>query len=100
MSLRATLLLALTGLAATTSTVLKESRSAPPAGFVSQGMTPGDQSITLRVGLTANNLSGLQEKLASISTPGSAEFRQWLTMEEVTRSRPYSVSWDATCLKV
>ncbi|KAJ7100432.1 family S53 protease-like protein [Mycena epipterygia] len=60
-----------------------ESRSAAPAGFVSQGAAPGGEMITLRVALASNNVVGLEQKLMSISTPGTFEFRQWLSMDEV-----------------
>ncbi|KAJ6476613.1 family S53 protease-like protein [Mycena vulgaris] len=63
--------------------VVHESRPAAPAGFVRQGLAPADEMITLRVALASNNVAGLEEKLMSISTPGSSEFRQWLSMEEV-----------------
>ncbi|KAE9396167.1 family S53 protease-like protein [Gymnopus androsaceus JB14] len=53
------------------------------AGFVSQGAAPADDMLTLRVALTSNNVAGLTEKLTSLSIPGSSEFRQWLSMEEV-----------------
>jgi tripeptidyl-peptidase-1 len=42
--------------------------------------------ITLRVALTSGNVAGLEEKLKSIATPGSSDFRQWLSMEEVSAS--------------
>ncbi|KAJ6477012.1 family S53 protease-like protein [Mycena sanguinolenta] len=63
--------------------VLHESRAAAPAGFVSQGVAPAEDILTLRVALASNNIAGLQDKLMSVSTPGSSEFRQWLTMDEV-----------------
>ncbi|KAF7350746.1 Family S53 protease-like protein [Mycena sanguinolenta] len=63
--------------------VLHESRVAAPAGFVSQGVASAEDMLTLRVALTSNNIAGLQDKLMSVSTPGSSEFRQWLSMEEV-----------------
>ncbi|KAF7361002.1 Family S53 protease-like protein [Mycena sanguinolenta] len=65
------------------STVLHGSRSAAPLGFVSQGAAPAGDMLTLRVALTSNNVAGLEEKLRSISTPGSPEFRQWLSKDEV-----------------
>ncbi|KAJ7230048.1 family S53 protease-like protein [Mycena pura] len=64
------------------STVLHESTAAP-AGFTPQGAADPTETITLRVGLAPNNIAGLQEKLMSISTPGSSDFRQWLSMEQV-----------------
>ncbi|KAF8180942.1 subtilisin-like protein [Mycena galopus ATCC 62051] len=65
------------------SLVLHESRRDPPDEFFSQGAAPVTDVLTLRFGLTPNNLSGLQEKLVSISTPGSSDFRQWLSKDEV-----------------
>ncbi|KAJ7712109.1 Pro-kumamolisin, activation domain-containing protein [Mycena olivaceomarginata] len=63
--------------------VLHESRSALPAGFASQGFVPASEMLTLRVALASNNITGLQDKLMSVSSPGSPDFRQWLSMEEV-----------------
>jgi tripeptidyl-peptidase-1 len=65
------------------SMVVHESRLVAPDGFTSQGPAPADEVITLRVALAGNNVVGLEEKLRSLSTPGSPEFRQWLSMEEV-----------------
>ncbi|KAJ7445428.1 subtilisin-like protein [Mycena latifolia] len=65
------------------SLVVHESRRAAPAGFFSQGAAPVTDVLTLRFGLTPNNLSGLQEKLVSISTPGNVDFTQWLSKDEV-----------------
>jgi tripeptidyl-peptidase I len=64
---------------ASATLVFHEGRAEPPSGFVSTGPAPADQSITLRVALTSNNIAGLENKLNSISTPGSKEFRQWLS---------------------
>lgn len=74
-------LLALVSAAAcvSASLVFHEGRSSPPSGFVSKGAAPADQTITLRVGLASNNIAGLQSKALSISTPGSQDFRQWLS---------------------
>lgn len=66
-------------ISASASLIPFESRASPPSGFFSQGDVPPDQSITLRVALTANNLAGLQSKAMSISTPGSSDFRQFLS---------------------
>ncbi|KAJ7894410.1 family S53 protease-like protein [Mycena olivaceomarginata] len=63
--------------------VVHESRAAAPAPFVPLGRAPADQELTLRIALASNNIAGLEERLLSISTPGSSEFRQWLSMEEV-----------------
>ncbi|KAF8188568.1 hypothetical protein K438DRAFT_1936299 [Mycena galopus ATCC 62051] len=49
--------------AVTGSLVVHESRRAAPAGFFSQGAAPLTDVLTLRFGLTSNNLRGIQEKL-------------------------------------
>ncbi|KAJ7917387.1 family S53 protease-like protein [Mycena leptocephala] len=63
--------------------VVHESRSAPPPGFVRQGVAPDNTMLTLRLALASNDVAGLEEKLMSLATPGSSEFRQWLSMDEV-----------------
>ena len=63
--------------------VVQHSRASVPEGFVSNGPTPADQLITIRLALTSNNLTGLDQKLLSISDPASPEYGQWLTKEEV-----------------
>ncbi|KAF7335498.1 Family S53 protease-like protein [Mycena venus] len=63
--------------------VLHQSRSAAPARFISLGEAPATDLLTLRFGLTPNNVNGLHEKLVAISTPGSPDFRQWLSKDEV-----------------
>ncbi|KAJ7823240.1 subtilisin-like protein [Mycena olivaceomarginata] len=63
--------------------ILHEQRRSAPPGFTSQGPAPDSHTITLRFALASNNLPGLQEKLLDISTPGRAEFRQWLSQDEV-----------------
>ncbi|KAK7001682.1 family S53 protease-like protein [Favolaschia claudopus] len=66
-----------------TPLVLHESRSAAPSGFSTRGAAPDSDLLTLKFALTPNNLSGLEAKLKSISTPGSPDFRQWLSKDEV-----------------
>ncbi|KAJ6561724.1 peptidase S8/S53 domain-containing protein [Mycena capillaripes] len=63
--------------------IIHESRPAAPSGFVSQGTAPADDLLTLRFALAPNNLTGLKTKFASIPTPGSPEFRKWLSKDEV-----------------
>ncbi|KAF7350713.1 Family S53 protease-like protein [Mycena sanguinolenta] len=75
--------LALLSLNVVSAMVVIESRPAAPNGFVSQGPAHPSDTLTLRFALAPNNLAGLQEKLASISTPGSSEFRQWLLKDDV-----------------
>ncbi|KAJ7619049.1 family S53 protease-like protein [Mycena rosella] len=55
----------------------------PPPGFVRQGVAPDNTMLTLRLALASNDVAGLEEKLMSLATPGSSEFRQWLSMDEV-----------------
>ncbi|KAJ7135549.1 family S53 protease-like protein [Mycena epipterygia] len=63
--------------------IVHESRSAPPLGFVRQGVAPDNTMLTLRVALASSDVAGLEAKLLSLATPGSPEFRQWLSMDEV-----------------
>ncbi|KAJ7884568.1 hypothetical protein B0H14DRAFT_3432289 [Mycena olivaceomarginata] len=63
--------------------VLLASRNALPAGFTSQGFAVASEMLTLRVALVPNNVAGLQNKFMSVSSPGSPDFRQWLSMEDV-----------------
>jgi tripeptidyl-peptidase-1 len=65
------------------SMVVHEHRKAIPSGFTSQGAAPASEILTLRVALASNNLDDLEAKLTSLATPGSSEFRQWLSMDEV-----------------
>ncbi|KAF8142408.1 family S53 protease-like protein [Mycena galopus ATCC 62051] len=62
---------------------LHHERTTVPRGFVSQGVAPADKMLTLRIALAANDLSGLEAKATSLSSPGSRDFRQWLSQDEV-----------------
>ncbi|KAJ7713056.1 family S53 protease-like protein [Mycena metata] len=75
--------LSIAGVASAGGMVLHEWLTAPPAGFTSQGAAPASEMLTLRIGLTSNNINGLQDHLLSVSTPGSTDFRQWLSADEV-----------------
>ncbi|KAJ7767713.1 family S53 protease-like protein [Mycena metata] len=86
--------LSIVGVASAGSMVLHEWRTAPPAGFTSLGAAPASEMLTLRVGLTSN-INGLQDHLLSISTPGSTDFRQWLSVDEVkSYAQPSPVTID------
>ena len=61
---------------------LVHERATVPRGFVSQGAAPADKMLTLRIALTSNNISGLEAKATALSSPGSPEFRQWLSQDE------------------
>ncbi|KAK6966626.1 family S53 protease-like protein [Favolaschia claudopus] len=76
--------------------VLHEITAKVPSGFISHGPPDDAHLITLRFGLASNNIAGLHEKLLSISTPGSADFRKWMTQDEVkTFVSPSSEAVDA-----
>ncbi|KAK6971675.1 family S53 protease-like protein [Favolaschia claudopus] len=63
--------------------VFHEHRAHAPPGFTSHGRVSDSHMLTLRFGLASNNVAALQDKLLSISTPGSRDFRQWLSEDEV-----------------
>ncbi|KAK6988683.1 family S53 protease-like protein [Favolaschia claudopus] len=63
--------------------VVHESRPSVPAGFTSHGVAAGGDMLTLRVALASNNIGGLESKLTSMTTPGSDDFRQWLSADEL-----------------
>ncbi|KAK6974930.1 family S53 protease-like protein [Favolaschia claudopus] len=65
------------------SLVLHEHRAHAPPGFTSHGRVSDSHMLTLRFGLASNNVAALQDKLLSISSPGSRDFRQWLSQDEV-----------------
>ncbi|KAJ6447828.1 subtilisin-like protein [Mycena sanguinolenta] len=82
-SFRPLALLSIIVAASAASMVLHEHRDAAPAGFVRVGSAPASEMLTLRVALTSNNIAGLEEQLKSVATPGSSNFRQWLSMDDV-----------------
>ncbi|KAK7053680.1 family S53 protease-like protein [Favolaschia claudopus] len=76
-------ILALLSVVSCTRLAVHESRRAAPSGFTSLGAASDSHMLTLKFALTPKNIPGLEQKLASISTPGSSEFRQWLSKDEV-----------------
>ena len=84
-----TVLLALVAAASATSFStldVHESLPAVPHGYTQLAAAPADHTLTLRIGLTANDLPGLQKSFEEISTPGSAQYRKHLSKEEVVAS--------------
>ncbi|KAJ7023906.1 family S53 protease [Mycena alexandri] len=79
--LKALGLLLLVGAARGGFTVL-ERRDSPPSGFSRVGPSPPDTVLSLRLALTPNNLSGLQERVYDVSTPGNSRYGQYLSKEE------------------
>ncbi|KAJ6467917.1 subtilisin-like protein, partial [Mycena sanguinolenta] len=76
-------LLSIVVAASAASMVLHEQRAAAPAGFFRVGPAPANEMITLRVALASANVAGLEERLKSIATPGTSNFREWLSMDDV-----------------
>ena len=60
-----------------------ERRDAPPSGFVNSGSAPAEQALTLRLALVQSNAQGLEDALYAVSTPGSPQYGQHLSKEEV-----------------
>ena len=54
-----------------------------PVGFAHQGAAPADQVIPLRIALKQTDIAGLEAKLYDVSTPGSANYGNHLSKEEV-----------------
>ncbi|KAJ7696989.1 subtilisin-like protein [Mycena rosella] len=63
--------------------LILEKRGDPPAGFSRIGPTPVDQVLNLRLALTQGNITGLQDTIYEISTPGNPRYGQYLTQDEV-----------------
>ncbi|KAJ6504130.1 family S53 protease [Mycena vitilis] len=70
--------------AATDPLVPFASRNYPiPPGFEVVGAAPNDTMLYLKVGLKGAARDALEEKLYDISTPGSANYGKWLSLDEV-----------------
>lgn len=68
--------------------VVHEQREGVPDGFVQNGAAPDDQVLNLRMALVQGDMAGLEQKLFAVSTPGSAQFGQHLSKEEVSALTP------------
>ena len=66
---------------------LHEKRDAPPHGFVPNGVTPPNQSLSLRLSLVQTDPKGLEDMLYAVSTPDSASYGQFLSQSEVCLHR-------------
>ncbi|KAA1471816.1 family S53 protease [Dentipellis sp. KUC8613] len=60
-----------------------ERREDLPSGFVPDGPAPADQVLNLRISLVQNNPSGLEDALYAASTPGSGQYGQNLSKDQV-----------------
>ena len=68
------------------SSVVHEQRHIVPEGFFVSGTPSADETIPLRIALTPSNISGLEDRLYDVSTPGSANYGKHLSKEEVSCS--------------
>lgn len=60
-------------------------RTRVPAGFATAKSRPSDsETMSFRIGLRPADIAGLEEKLYSVSTPGSATYGQYLSKDEVS----------------
>lgn len=80
----ACLALSLTDVAHGSPMSIHEKRDAVPAGYVSKGLAPAHQVLNLRLALAPRNITGLEAVLYAVSTPGSAQYKQYLTQDQVT----------------
>jgi tripeptidyl-peptidase-1 len=63
--------------------IIYSSREAAPAGFISNGSSPAEKTIDIRIVLTSNDMPGLQNALYDVSTPKSTNYRNFLSKEQV-----------------
>lgn len=63
--------------------VLHDQLAAVPAGWSEASAPSDDATMVLQVALTQQNLDQLESKLASVSTPGSPSYGQYLELDEV-----------------
>lgn len=71
------------GTLASTSWVLHERLASVPAGYSLVGSASTNQILDLKINLANGDLSGLTDALDEASTPGTDNFRQWLTADQV-----------------
>ena len=77
------LLLVLVNSGVFASMIVKDKRDIVPQGFVSKGAPSLDKTLVMRAALTQNDIKGLEQVLYDISTPGSPNYLQHLTKDEV-----------------
>ncbi|KAA1474763.1 family S53 protease [Dentipellis sp. KUC8613] len=74
---------------------IQEQRARAPDGYTRNGPAPVDHVLKLRIALVQNDPKGLEDKLLSVSTPGSPDHGNHLSKEEVeafVSPKPESVS--------
>jgi tripeptidyl-peptidase I len=73
-------------MAAYSNMIVHNTRQAPPAGFKATGPAPSDMTFDLRIAMVSNNIAGLEKALYDVSTPGGANYRKFLTKEQVSHT--------------
>jgi tripeptidyl-peptidase-1 len=63
--------------------LLHESREAAPVGWIHTGVASASTRIDMRIALPSKNFAGLEKVLYDVSTPGSANYGQHLTTDQV-----------------
>ncbi|KAF8878645.1 peptidase S8/S53 domain-containing protein [Mucidula mucida] len=58
-------------------------REAVPKGFAAAEMASADTNLNLRIALTPKDIAGLEKTLLSVSTPNSASYGQYLSLDQV-----------------
>ena len=71
-----------------------ESRAQVPAAFSLAGPASPDTVLNLRIALVSSDMTGLEKALYDVSTPGSAQYGQHLSKEEVRPLTPVGVLGD------
>lgn len=65
------------------SAAIHEKLAAVPAGWTQASTPDANTVISLTIGLTQQNIDQLQSKLLAVSTPGNAEYGQYMDADEV-----------------
>ncbi|KAI0044866.1 family S53 protease [Auriscalpium vulgare] len=65
--------------------LVHERRDDVPHGFTHKGPAPADQTLTLRLALAHTDVGGLQDALYDVSTPGSSNYGQHLSKEDLAK---------------
>lgn len=68
-----------------------DARSVAPAGFTANGAPDANKVLKLRIALKTDNTQ-LVQTLLDVSNPGSKNYRQFLTKEQVRAPRRYHLS--------
>ncbi|KAJ7595201.1 family S53 protease-like protein [Mycena floridula] len=70
-----------------------DTRDAVPHGYTALRVPPDDTMVPLRIALTPKDMPGLTKVLYDVSTPGSSNYGNFLTLEEI---KGYSTPAEST----